>query len=200
MRIPLWLKIAWTAFVAVWIPVAWDFYGAQVFLHFCALGNLMILVALWTESPLVISWQAVSLLVFQSLYALDVVATVASGRHAIGGTEYLFRASAPLPIRLFSLYHFVAPIVVVWTLLRLGYDKRGWLLGVVALVVVLPINYVWRPGHDVNWARGPFFHEQHVVPGWLYLAAYGVIVPLVVYLPTHLVLRRLVRPRELTFG
>ena len=101
---------------------------------------------------------------------------------------------------LFSLYHFVAPVVVMWTLRRLGYDKRAWRLAVAALVVVLPINYFWRPGHDINWARGPFFHEQHVVPGWLYLAAYIVVVPLVVYLPTHLVLRRVVSPGSSCIG
>lgn len=31
--------------------------------------------------------------------------------------------------------------------------------------VVVPLNYFWRPQFDVNWARGPFFREQHVMPG-----------------------------------
>jgi hypothetical protein len=52
--------------------------------------------------------------------------------------------------------------------------------------IVVPINYFWRPEHDVNWARGPFFHEQHVMPGWAYLLGYMIVVPLLVYFPTHL--------------
>jgi hypothetical protein len=52
----------------------------------------------------------------------------------------------------------------------------------------VPINYFWRPEQDVNWARGPFFHEQHAMPGWAYLLGYLVVVPLCIYLPTHLFL------------
>jgi hypothetical protein len=41
---------------------------------------------------------------------------------------------------------------------------------------------------DVNWARGLFFHEQHMLPGFVYLMAYLIAVPLFVYFPTHLFL------------
>lgn len=34
-RIPLWLKIAYTAFMAVLIPVYWAHYGPTNFLYFC---------------------------------------------------------------------------------------------------------------------------------------------------------------------
>jgi hypothetical protein len=54
--------------------------------------------------------------------------------------------------------------------------------------IVVPINYFWRPQYDVNWARGPFFHEQHLIPGFLYLLLYLITVPAVVYFPTHLFL------------
>jgi hypothetical protein len=56
--------------------------------------------------------------------------------------------------------------------------------------VVVPISYFWRPDFDVNWARGPFFREQTVVPGLVYLFAYLIVVPLLVFWPTHLVLQR----------
>ena len=54
--------------------------------------------------------------------------------------------------------------------------------------IVVPINYCWRPELDINWARGPFFREQHVVPGPIYLLAYLILVPAVVYFPTHVFL------------
>jgi hypothetical protein len=58
---------------------------------------------------------------------------------------------------------------------------------------VVPINYFWRPEYDVNWARGLFFRDQHVVPGVVYLLAYLVLVPLVIYFPTHRLLVWLTR-------
>jgi len=58
---------------------------------------------------------------------------------------------------------------------------------------VVPINYFWHPEMDVNWARGPFFHEQHVMPGWAYVGGYLVVASLFVYFPTHLFLSRLSR-------
>jgi hypothetical protein len=188
MRLPLWLKIFWTAWVLAWIPVYWRQYGLQNFLYFCDLGNILIAVGLWSERPLIFSWQATGLLLFQTLYTVDLIGAILSGRHVIGGTEYMFDAHVPLFIRLLSLFHVVMPPLLLWGIWRLGYDKRGWKYQTVLTWIVVPINYFWRPQFDVNWARGLFFHEQHVVPGPLYLIAYLVVVPLTVYWPTHLLL------------
>jgi hypothetical protein len=186
-RIPLWLKVAWTVFLALWAPLYWRQYGAQNFLYFCDLGNVLIAVALWRESRLIFSWQAVGLLVFQTLYALDLVTAIIAGRHAIGGTEYMLDRSIPLAIRLLGLYHLGVPPLLVWAVRRLGYDPRAWQWQTLLTAIVVPINYFWRPAYNVNWARG-LGHEQHLMPGWLYVAGYLIIVPLVIYGPTHLAL------------
>ena len=188
MRIPLWLKLLWTAWVLVWLPVYWREYGLQNFLFFCDLGNLFITAGLWFESPLIFSWQATSLLLFQTLYTIDLAGALASGRHLIGGTEYMFDLLIPLWIRLLSLFHVVVPPVLLWAIWRLGYDQRGWKYQTLTAWIVVPINYFWRPQFDVNWARGPFFHEQHTMPGLLYLLLYLITVSTVVYFPTHLFL------------
>jgi hypothetical protein len=188
MRIPLWLKVGWTIWVMVWIPVYWHQYGPANFLFFCDLGNIFIALALWLESRLLFSWQAVSLLLFQTLYTIDLAGAVLSGKHIIGGTEYMFDPHLPLFVRLLSLFHVVTPPLLLWAIWRLGYDRRGWLCQTVTAWIVVPINYFWHPELDVNWARGPFFHEQHVVPGIVYLLAYLVAVPLIIYFPTHLLL------------
>ena len=189
MRIPLWLKIGWSVWLLVWIPFYWHQYGAQNFLYFCDLGNLFIAVALWLESPLLFSWQACGLLLFQTLYSIDLIGALLSGKHIIGGTEYMFDANVPLPMRLLSLFHIVVPPLLLWAIWRLGYDSRGWKYQTLTAWIVVPINYFWRPQFDVNWARGPFFREQHVVPGIVYLLLYLIAVPLLVYWPTHLFLR-----------
>lgn len=172
----------------LWAPLYWRQYGAQNFLYFCDLGNLLIAVGLWFESRLILSWQAVGLLVFQSLYALDLVGAVLFGHHIIGGTEYMFDPKVPLFVRLLGLYHLVVPPLLLWSVRRVGYDGRAWKWQTLTCWVLVPINFFWRTEYNVNWARG-LGHEQHVVPGWLYLAAYLIVVPVVVYWPTHWALR-----------
>jgi hypothetical protein len=185
MRIPLWIKVLWTVCVIAWIPSYWRQYGPQNFLFFCDLGNLFITAGLWMESALMFSWQASGLLLFQTLFIIDLAGTLLSGRHWIGGTEYMFDPHIPLSIRLLSLFHVVTPPLLLWAILRLGYDGRGWKCQTLTAWIVVPINYFWRPEYDVNWARGPFFREQHVVPGLTYLLAYLIVVPVSIYYPTH---------------
>jgi hypothetical protein len=189
MRIPLWVKVAWTAGVAVWLPVYWRQYGAQNFLYFCDLGNLLIVAALWSESCAIFSWQANTLLLFQTLYVLDLSGAMLVGRHFIGGTEYMFDPAVPRFVRLLSLFHLLMPPLLLWAIWRLGYDPRSWKYATLETWVVAPVNYFWRPQYDINWARGLFLREQHTVPGMLYLAAYLVLVPTLFYWPTHLALK-----------
>jgi hypothetical protein len=193
MRVPLWLKIGWTVWILCWAPLYGRQYGVQNFLFFCDLGNVLIAIALWSESALLFSSQAVGLLLFQTLYCVDLLSAWIFKRHVIGGTEYMFDPGIPLWIRLMSLFHVATPPLLLWAIWRLGYDRRGWKLQTLICWVVVTINYFWRPEMDVNWARGPFFREQHVMPGWLYLVGYLVVVPAVVYWPTHRALEWWVR-------
>ena len=189
MRLPIWLKLTWTVWVLAWAPLYWRQYGPQNFLYFCDLGNLLILAGLWLESALIFSWQASGLLIFQTIFSIDLVGALLTGTHITGGTEYMFDVHVPLFMRLFGLFHVVVPVLLLWGIRRLGYDSRGWKLQTLTAWIVVPLCYFWRPQFDVNWARGPFFREQHVVPGWLYVLAYLILVPLLIYYPTHLFLQ-----------
>jgi hypothetical protein len=193
-RIPLWLKLAWTAWILVWVPLYWKHYGAQNFLYFCDLGNLLITLGLWLESRLILSWQTIGLLVFQTLYSVDLIAALILGKHPFGGTEYMFDPTIPLPVRLLGLYHLAVPVLLLWAVRRLGYDPRALKYQILTSCVVVPINHFWRPEYNVNFARG-IGHEQHLMPGWLYLLGYLVVVPLAVYWPTHQALTRWQRSR-----
>jgi hypothetical protein len=188
-RIPLWLKLAWTAWIVVWAPVYWRQYGPQNFLYFCDLGNLLIALGLWLESRLIFSWQAVGLLVVQTLYAVDLIVALVFGKHPIGGTEYMFDPTIPLLVRLLGLYHLAVPPLLLWAVRRLGYDRNALKYQIFTTCVVVPINFFWRPAYNVNFARG-IGHEQHLMPGWLYLAGYLVVASLFVYSPTHWALTR----------
>jgi hypothetical protein len=193
MRVPLWLKIVWSLWLIVWGPVYWHRYGLQNFLFVCDIGNVLIGIGLWLESGLIFSWVACGLLLFQTLYTVDLSGALITGHHLIGGTEYMFDPYLPLWTRLLSLFHVVTPFVLLWGIRTLGYDRRGWKLQTLTTWIVVPINFFWRPEEDVNWARGLFFHEQHTLPGFVYLLGYLILVPLCVYLPTHWLLLWLVR-------
>lgn len=188
-RIPLWLKVGWTIWLIVWAPIYWRQYGPQNFLFFCDIGNLLIGIGLWLESPLIFSWVACGLLVFQTIYTVNLLGAVFAPHHIFGGVEYMFDPHVSLVIRLLSLFHVVTPPLLLWAIWHLGYDSRGWKLQTLMTWIVIPINFFWRPQFDVNWARGLSFHEQHAIPGWAYLALYFTIVPLCVYFPTHLALQ-----------
>ena len=188
-RIPLWLKVSWTIWLLVWAPIYWRQYGAQNFLYFCDVGNFLIAIGLWTESRLILSWQAVGLLVFQTLYAIDLIGAALSGHHLFGGTEYMFDPKINLFVRLLGLYHLIVPPLLLWAVRRVGYDREALRWQTFTTWTLVLFSYFWRPEYNVNWARG-LGHEQHVVPHWLYLGIYLIVVPVVVYWPTHLVLKR----------
>jgi hypothetical protein len=188
-RIPLWLKIGWTIWLLAWAPVYWRQYGAQNFLFFCDIGNVLIGVGLWLESAFIFSWAACGLLVFQTIYIVDLIGALFAPHHSFGGVDYMFDPHLALSVRLLSLFHVVTPALLLWAVARVGYDPRGWKWQTLMTWIVIPINYFWRPQCDVNWARGLFFHQQHAMPGWAYLALYFSVVPLCVYFPTHLALR-----------
>jgi hypothetical protein len=194
-RIPLWLKVGWTAWLAVWVPLYWRHYGPQNFLWFCDLANLVIGLALWLESPILFSMQALSVLVAQALFTLDLVGRLLLGVHAVGGTEYMFDpATAPL-VRALSLFHVATPPLLVWALARLGYDRRALRWQVAAAWVVLPICFLaFGPERDLNWVWGPWDRPQRWTSPWAWFAACLVGFPLALYLPTHLALSRWVRP------
>ena len=188
-KIPLWLKVAWALWLMLWAPVYWRQYGAQNFLYFCDVGNFLIAIGLWCESRLILSWQAVGLLVFQTLYAIDLIAALLFHHHIIGGTEYMFDPNISLFVRLLGLYHLVVPPLLLWTVRRLGYDSAAFRWQTLTMLTLVLFSDFWRPEYNVNWARG-LGHEQHIVPTWLYLITYLVAVPVVVYWPTHLALKR----------
>lgn len=196
MRLSCWLKVGWTVWLMIWAPLYWKQYGAQNFLFFCDIGNVLIGIGLWIESALVFSWTACGVLLFQTLFIIDLTGALLTGHHLVGGTEYMFDPHVSLAIRLLSLFHLATPPLLLWAINRLGYDPRGWKIQTLMTGIVVPINYLWRPEKDVNWARGLFFREQHVVPGALYVLAYLVTVTVVVYWPTHFVLSRWAQPRR----
>ena len=78
--IPLWLKIAYSGFLAVMIPVYWANYGPTNFLYFCDVALLLTFVGIWREDALLISLPAVGILLPQVLWCADFLVQLCGGK------------------------------------------------------------------------------------------------------------------------
>lgn len=203
-RIPLWLKWSYTAFVAVLVPCYWSLYGPTNFLYFCDLSLFFTLAAVWTESALLASMPAVGILLPQALWIADFLG-MAVGLKGLGLTAYMFDSHKPLFTRGLSFFHFWLPVLLVYLVWRLGYDRRAlkaW--SIVALVVVL-ICYVLLPAPpppsadpnlpvNVNYVYGLSDEKaQSWMHPHLYFLTELAVLGAGIYLPTHLALKKCFR-------
>ena len=198
-RIPPWLKLVYSAFVTVLVPVYWYYYGLTNFLYFCDVALLLTLVGVWTESALLISMCAIGIRLMQSLWVVDFVFNL-FGAHLTGITDYMFKHENSLFLRLLSLFHGWLPFLLAYLVWRTGYDRRGFLAwSAVTWVLILLCFFLMPPPHpnpgltpvNINyvWGFGDNVAQSWVHPYvWLGLMMAGL--PLVLFLPTHFVLAR----------
>ena len=184
--LPRWLKLAYTAWFVFWVPIYWIDNGPANFLWLCDVANILLLMAIWMESALLVSSQAVSVLLIQLAWVIDVGTRLVAGFHPIGGTEYMFESWRPLLSRMLSLFHVFVPILLLYAIWRLGYDRRGWRLQTVICWLVLPLSF-WagEPSENLNFLWAPFGIEQVWLPPTLFLVLCMIAYPLVIFLPTH---------------
>jgi hypothetical protein len=191
--IPLWLKIAYTLFVAVLVPVYWTRFGPTHFLWASDIALLAMVAALWRASRLIASTVAVAVLLPELAWNLDFFARLIAGRGLtnLDATGYMFNPAQPLWLRGLSLFHVFLPALLVWMLYRLGYDRRAWLAATLLCWVVLPATYLFTdPARNINWVFGLGETPQSLLPAPLYLMGLMLLFPFCVYLPTHLLLQK----------
>lgn len=181
--LPVWLKIAYSAFVVVLVRAYLRQYGAGNFLWFSDVALLLGCVALWLEHPLLASMQAIAVVVIESLWIVEFAVRLTTGARLTGLTGYMFDASISKFVRALSLFHVWLPIVLVWMVWRLGYDGRAFmyqtLLGSTVLVASF---FLTSPRENVN-----LVHRWGRFRGASALACTLLTSPLVLFLPAHLV-------------
>ena len=92
----------------------------------------------------------------------------------------------PLFIRALSCFHVVLPLLLLWTLHRLGYDRRAFFCQTILALVALPLSYLCsNPRENVNWVYGFGETPQSILPAQIFLLLLMVLFPTVIYLPTH---------------
>lgn len=204
---PLWLKIAYSLFVAVLVPVYLKNYGPTNFLYFCDMALLLTLISLWSGNMLWVSACAVGILLPQAVWMADFIGS-AFGLPLTGMTAYMFNDALPLFTRFLSLFHFWLPLLLLYLVGRYGYDARAiWLWWPLAtLLMVLSYLFVPPPPAPINNPSLPVninyvyglgdAAAQDWMPQLAYFLLILVALPIVVFWPTHLVLRRLCPPAQ----
>lgn len=203
-KIPLWLKVSYTAFMAVLIPVYWQQYGPTNFLYFCDVALLLTLAAVWMENALLASMAAVGILVPQFLWCADFGAHLL-GFNLVGMTDYMFDSNRPIFLRGLSLFHGWLPFLLIFVVMKLGYDKRAlksWTALAWALMLI-SFFFMPEPGAilanpqtpvNINYVYGLSDNAaQTWMPKYAWLALMLAALPAVFYAPVHWVLKRVAR-------
>ena len=192
-KLPTWLRIASLTWFLLWFPAYWRAWGPLNFLHLCDIAVIVGCIGFWADSALLISSQAVACVLVDVVWTLDAAGALFLGHHLIGGTEYLFDSKYPLWIRLLSLFHVVMPVLMIWAIRRVGYDKGGYFVQVAIAFAIFLASRLSSPAQNINYAfTDPFFHRA-LGPAPIHILLTFLFMALVVYLPTHLALKRIFR-------
>jgi hypothetical protein len=189
--LPLWPKVAYTAFLAVIVPAYWVKNGLQNFLWFSDIALVVTGVALWLESGLLASAMAVGVFLPEALWNVSYFGRLLAGARISTLADYMFDARKSRFMRGLSLFlHVVMPATLVWMLARLGYDARALAVQSVLAWVVFPVTYaVTDPARNINWVFG-FGHPPRTrFSPRVHLLALMLGFPLAVCVPTHFALR-----------
>lgn len=203
-RIPLWVKLLYTLYVAVLVPAYWQ-STPLVFLWFCNLAVLITLAALWMENSLLVSMQTLAIFWPHLFWQVDYLTQVTIGVKVfkvcgLTPAEYMFDPGfAPLN-RWLSMQHAWMLYLLLWAIWRLGYDRRAlgaqtFYAWVVLFLTFATMKDMHGPAGNVNSIFGVSGSEpQTWMATWLWLVVLMVFMPLCWYGPLHFLFRKIFRP------
>jgi len=192
MKIALWLKLTYSIFVAWVIPIYWKQYGPANYLWFSDVALILLVPALWLESKLFFSALAVSVVLLELLWNVDFFVRLLTRSQLVGLSDYMFDSTISRSIRALSLFHVFLPAILIWYVYRLGYDSRAFVVQTFSAWVVLLLSFfLTKPKDNINWVYGFGKKPQTRVPKVIHLLLLMLGLPVLVYLPSHLVLKRL---------
>ncbi len=192
--IPLWIKIAYTVFAVITVVVYSVKYPPGNFLWFSDIALVLTVPALWFESSLLASMMTVGLLLPEAFWNVGYFGRLLTGKRLAGLTDYMFNAGLPRYLRTLSLFHVFLPVLLLWMVHQLGYAQQALLGQTVLAWIVLPLTYRFvDPKLNVNWVRGHGSDAEQRMPPLVRLALLMIANPVLIYVPTHLLLRALFR-------
>jgi hypothetical protein len=192
--LPLPVNLAVTLFACVLVPVYWIQIGPSNFLWTSDIALFATVIALWTGNRLLTAAIAVAVLLPELVWNLDFFTHLLAGTDVFGfnATSYMFDTTTPIWLRALSLFHVFMPLVLLWMLHRLGYDRRALLVALLAWWLLVPVTrWLTDAEKNINWVYGFGSPPWTPLPDALHLASVMLVYPPLVFVPTHLLLKRL---------
>ncbi|MCH8497899.1 MAG: hypothetical protein LAT63_05450 [Marinobacter sp.] len=188
--IPLWFKLAYTAFVVVLVLVYLRGYGPRNFLWFSDIALIGAVPAMWLESSLLASMLTLAVLLPEVVWNTSFFGHLITRKKVLKLADYMFDPAEPRHLRALSLFHVPLPLVLLWMVVSYGYDDRALQAATLLAWLVLPLSW-WLspPKENINWVFGPLGKPQTLLPPGIYLGLLMLFFPLVIYWPTHHLLR-----------
>jgi hypothetical protein len=188
--IPDIVKLTWTGFILILIPVYWKHYGLRNFLWFSDLALFIIGIALWLESSLLTSMMAVGVLLPELFWNIDYFGQLISRKKFIGLSDYMFDRDKPVFLRGLSLFHVAIPFMLIWMLLNFDYHQKAIIYQTIFCWLIISLVYFFTPPKEnINWVFGPGNKPQQTIHKRYYFIFILLFFPIVIFLPTHLLLR-----------
>jgi hypothetical protein len=193
-KFPAWVRCASLIWLAIWLPAYWRTWGVENFLHLCDITVILTCAGLFWSNALLLSSQATATIIPDLLWDVDAASRLFFGRNLLGGTEYMWDAHYTLWVRLLSLFHVVWPLLLLWSLKRVGYSRRGFVLQEAIGAAAMIAARFTSPSLNINYAfRDPLLHRPWG-PAPIHVALMWIGLVILMYLPTHLVLKNFFAP------
>lgn len=179
------IKFLLSFFMIILIPIYWYFYGFKNFLWLSDIGLFLTVLALWTNSVLMMSIAAVEMFFFELIWNLDFWMILFFDISKIKLADYMFDSQYPIGLRLLSLFHIFMPIIWISYLYSFGYDANAIYYAIFLFWIILLLTYFFTdPSQNINWIFWPKVHNIRISQfAWLLLLAIGF--PLFDFLSTH---------------
>ncbi len=188
--IPLWIKITYTLFTLVAITVYIVKYPLANFLWASDIALVAAVPALWFESSLLASTLSLGILLPELFWNAGYFVRLLTGKRLSGLTDYMFDPKLPRYLRALSLFHVFLPILLLWMISVLGYARKALIAQTLLAWIILPLTYwLTEPRLNINGVFGPGSRPQTRLHPVAYLCLVMIAWPLMVYLPTHVLLK-----------
>ena len=196
--LPAWARWSALIWLVIWVPTYLYYWGSSSFLFLCDLAVLLACAGVLTSNALLISSQALSSLVVDTAWTVDIAWKLLSGRHLIGGTEYFFDPLYPLVVRLMSTVpHRTADCFAVVITPDRVRSRALRLQSVIAVAALIASRFA-NPHKNINFAFTDPFFGRSWGPAPVHLAVILAPLILLIYVPTHIILKRCFRSVQIT--
>jgi hypothetical protein len=200
--LPLALKWFLVAFSLTLIVYNSLYQGVHSLLYFCNVALFLGTAGICLERTLPVAMAAVGVVLIQLLWSADLMLTAADAS-PVRMTAFMLSDNLSLFKKSLAMFHAWLPFVLLFALSRLGYDQRALLWWTVLTWALLLVSYLFLPrppapaddptlSVNVNFVFGlNMSGPQQRMPELAWLGGMMIVLPLLVFLPSHFVLRRL---------